>query len=530
MFKALLKKQLLESIAFLSYGKDGKKRTLQKSAGFAVLLLFAFLSLGSIFYLFGQQLCAPFVVGLKTPWLYFAFMGAIATAFGVIGSIFMAKSTLYEAKDNDLLFSMPIPSWMVLFSRMVGLYIVALLFEALVMLPAILAYCIEIEFSFLVVASSLVALLIMPFGALAICCMLGWLLAIVAAKLPWKNLLTVILSIAFMVGYFIVCSKMNEYLALAIANGGKVAEVMKTWLFPFWKLGLACSGDWLAMGLYALLFLAAFALVYAVISVTYLRLATANKGSKKAKYKGKNYRQTPVVGTLLKKELQRFTKKPMIALNALLGAIFLLVLPFVALFFPDFRKMILEIEGTDELFAMILACVLCAIVGTNIVSGASISLEGDSLWILQSLPVSTGKILYAKALFQWLVTGIPATFCAIFLCILYQIGFWYALCAWLCVMAFVTLGAVLGLTLNLLMPNLHWKNELAAVKQSGAAMLSMLLGWVMLALLVGGYIWFGHAMFACGYMLVAIAFLSAVSGLLVWWIGKKGCKIFQRLS
>ncbi len=42
-------------------------------------------------------------------WLYFGLMGVLVFALCFVGSVFITQNQLYEAKDNDLLLSMPIP-------------------------------------------------------------------------------------------------------------------------------------------------------------------------------------------------------------------------------------------------------------------------------------------------------------------------------------------------------------------------------------------------------------------------------------
>ena len=59
---------------------------------------------------------------------------------GVVGSVFITYSTLYQAKDNDLLLSMPIPVSKILFTRLFGVYVMGLLFEVLVMIPALIVW------------------------------------------------------------------------------------------------------------------------------------------------------------------------------------------------------------------------------------------------------------------------------------------------------------------------------------------------------------------------------------------------------
>ena len=115
MIKALLKKQLLGALAVFTMGKDGKKRSPKLAIGFAILIVYAVGACGYMFWMIADTLCKP-LADAGMAWVYFAFMGTIATGFGLIGGIFTAKARLYEAKDNDLLLAMPIPSWMILFS------------------------------------------------------------------------------------------------------------------------------------------------------------------------------------------------------------------------------------------------------------------------------------------------------------------------------------------------------------------------------------------------------------------------------
>ncbi len=517
----------MESVAFLFYGKDGKRRSTGALLGFAGLLLLGVVSFFFLFYEFSSFLCVA-LVGQGLGWTYFALNGAMATALGVVGSIFAAKTKLYEAKDNDLLFSMPIPAWEVLFSRILGLYLFILAFETLAFAPAIVCYLVEIGFSTGVLFGGLLSLLIMPFGALSICLVLGWVLAVIAAKLPAKNLMTVLATVAFLAAYFVLYYKMNDLLTYVLMNGGAVAGAMKVWLFPFWKMGLGCEGDFLALLLYALIFLAAFALTYFVVSKTYLRLVTANRGGKKAQYRSKAQKQGSWLSALLKKEGMRFTKNPMVVMNCCLGALFCLILPFLLLFSTELRETIALVQE-DELFALILAALLCAVQSMNTVAVCSVSLEGENLWIVRSLPVSTEKILLAKGGFHFLTTAIPAVFAAVFMGILLKIQVGFIVLLTVFTILFAAFSAVFGLLINLKMPNLHWTNEVVAVKQSVAVIVSMFADWGVLGLLVGGYFLFGQYLFAGGYFLVSGVLLAAACVLLVVWLSTRGKKIFEEL-
>ena len=526
MIKALLKKQLLESLAFFIQGKNGKRRSAGVIVAFSLLMVYAFGAVGFLFWTIADMLCRPLVQADLT-WVYFAFMGTVSTGLGIVGGIFTAKVKLYEAKDNDLLLSMPIPAWAVLLSRMAGLYLFTLFFEALVFVPTAICYFMTAGFTFSAFICWLAVLLLMPLGALAICCVLGWLIAVVASKIPVKNIVELVLSIGFMIAYFALYSKINDYLTYVLTHGEAVGRVMKTTLYPFSQLGLACTGNGLSLLLFALIFAGVFALVYAVISFTYLRLATANRGSLKAKYTGKGYKGRSLLGALVQKECLRYFKNAMIALNCFLGSVFFLLLPFVALFDLESFRQLSTVSG--EVFPLILAALLCAVGSTNLITSSSVSLEGDSLDTLRVLPIKTEKILFAKGAFHMLATGVPAAFCAGFLCGVFKQNAGLCAAILLAVLLFIAFCAAGGLAVNLLLPNMNWTNEVAVVKQSASTLVSMFGAWGTVALFVGGYFLFGKYLPAWGYLLVCSAVLALFCGALAVWIKKKGVKIFERL-
>nr|MBR6778196.1 hypothetical protein [Clostridia bacterium] len=526
MVKALLKKQLLESLAFFIQGKNGKRRSTAMIVGFAALMIYAFGAVGFMFWSIADMLCAPLVQG-GMAWVYFAFMGTLATGVGIVGGIFTAKAKLYEAKDNDLLLSMPIPSWAVLLSRMAGLYLFVFLFEGLVFVPAIARYFTVAGFATLPLLCSLMVLFVMPLGALAICCILGWLIALITSKIPVKNLIDLVFSVAFLVTYFALYSKINEYMGYVISHGETVGGVMKTTLCPFSQLGLACTGKGVALSLFLLIFAGLFALVYLVLSTTYLRLATANKGSFKVKYTGKGYKGKSVFSTLLQREAWRYLKNAMVALNSFLGSVFFILLPIALLFdLETFRQFALALE---KYFPLLLAAILCAVGSTNLITSASVSLEGDSLDVIRVLPIKTEKILLAKIAFHLLTTAIPATVSVVMLAILFKLSVGVAATVLVSVLLFIALCAFGGLTANLLLPSLKWTNEVAVVKQSVSTLVSMFGGWGAVALFVGGYFLFGKYLPAWGYLLVCSAVLALCVAGLWLWIKKKGVKRFEGL-
>ncbi len=528
MFKALLKKQLMESFSFITQKKDGEKRSLLSTVGFALLLLFGVGSLGFSMWLICDALCTPLATqGFGAT--YLAFASILAFAFGIIGTVFTAKIKLYEAKDNDMLLAMPIPSWLILFSRMIGLYLFTLLFEGIVFVPATLCYFVKVDCTLPMVIGSLLSLLIMPLATLAICSVLGWLLALAEAKLPVKNLFAYIFSIGLFVGIMILETKLDDYLLLLATNGEGATLTMKKYLYPFYEVGRACAGNWLSLLISAGIFIGIFALVYFVLSKTYLGIATANKGSKKSKFKAKGYKQGTVVGTLLNKEFKRYFNNPMVVLNCFLGSIFCLVLPFLLLFGGDLVGTLQGQSGLEELMALLFLMMILALSSMDMVASSSISLEGENIWILHTLPVSTETVFFAKGLFHFITQAIPALFATVFLAILFKVGVGLAICMCLTTVVYCIFSACVGLSINLKLPNLSWTSELVPIKQGFSSLIASFGSMAVIGLLVGGWFWFGKYLPAWGYMLTCSFLLAGISGLLCLWLSKGGKKIFEKL-
>ena len=88
--------------------------------GMTVLFILLFAYVGVVFcgmfaLMFSKLAPAYHTAGLD--WLYFATAGLMALGLSVFGSVFATQSPIYDAKDNGLLLSMPIPPRTILLSR-----------------------------------------------------------------------------------------------------------------------------------------------------------------------------------------------------------------------------------------------------------------------------------------------------------------------------------------------------------------------------------------------------------------------------
>ena len=88
------------------------------TVGMAILWVFVGLSFMVMFGSVFGMLAEPFHA-MGFDWLYMTLAFLMCSMFMLLGTVFLAKSMLFEAKDNALLLAMPIPSTIVLCARMI---------------------------------------------------------------------------------------------------------------------------------------------------------------------------------------------------------------------------------------------------------------------------------------------------------------------------------------------------------------------------------------------------------------------------
>jgi len=141
-------------------------------------------------------------------------------------------------------------------------------------------------------------------------------------------------------------------------------------------------------------------------------------------------------------------------------------------------ELLAEAFGMPELFAAraALPFVLAWIVSMSTTTGSAISMEGKTLWIVKSMPVTARDWLAGK-LFVDLMLAVPMTIIG---GALVAVGIRASLleALWLLAvpLAYALCFGVFGLWVNIRMPKLDWQNEAEVVKQSMAAMIVVFVG------------------------------------------------------
>lgn len=529
MLKALLKKQMLEFFSgFMLKGKDGKSRGAGAKAGAVVLMLFIGLTFFGMFFSFSFMMVP--VIESGNGELYISVSGILSVLMGLMGSVFLAYNSLYEAKDNDMLLSMPVLPSMILFSRMAGLYITTFIFEMLVLIPSAIVYFMTAGFSAISFALYFIGILILPLFSLSVAFVLGFFIALFASKIRNKSLITVAFSVAFFCVYYFSMMKIGDIVNILIYRSDIVTVFIKKWLYPFYLLGKGINGDVTSFAIFAVITFAVFGVICLILSRTFFKLATVNKGQKKLKYKEKKAKQSSAKLAYFKKELLFFKNTPVYILNCSFGSLMLLV---VSIIFAVKKETLsaLMIQNGFPVFSLplIMGIALCLAASGNNLSSVSVSLEGRNIYLLHSFPGDTRDIFFGKIMLHTAVTGIPLVIGNIIVCISLEAELITALLLVIFSVLFTAVLAETGLIINLLFPKMEWTNETVPVKQSLSSVLGMFSGFAYGFVLLFSGIVTAELLSMQEFLLIAVVLFSLLAVFLTRWLGTKGIKKFMQL-
>ena len=532
MLKTLLKKQLLElNRSFFYDQKKGKSRSKASSALFIALYALLMVGvLGGVFTMLAVSTCGALLLA-DMGWLYFLLFSMISVMLGVFGSVFNTYSALYMAKDNDLLLSMPIPTRYILITRLLGVYLMGLMFSAVVIVPAVIVYLVVAPLTLSAVVGCLLLVVQISVLVLILSCALGWVVAKISLKLKNKSFITVIISLAFFAVYYFVCFRANQWISQFVANAAVYGEAIMEAAHPLYVIGRMGEGDWSSILLVVAVTAALFVLTWRLLSRSFIGIATATGQTVRVKYKRTAAKEKSVSGAMLGKELDRFFSSPNYMLNCGLGTVVLPIAGVVLLI-----KGGSMVEILNEIFAARAGCagavicgIVCAAAGMNDMAVPSVSLEGKSLWIAQSLPVSPWIAVRAKLRVHLLLTGIPALFCAVCGAIVMGGSIAESVLTVAFAAVFILLSACFGLMLGILKPNLTWTSEIVPIKQSGSIMVAMLVSWLYALAFAGLYIWAGWKLGLAAYLAIAVAVTSVLAAAAYRWLHIQGSDHYAHL-
>ena len=355
-----------------------------------------------------------------------------------------------------------------------------------------------------------------------------------AKKSKKKNsFITVLVSLLFIGGYYFVYFKANILIQNLLTNAQTYGDKIKGAAYILYLFGRIGEGSWLSAAIFLAVAAVLFALVWLVLSRSFLRIATSSgAGTGKARYVERTAKEKTAFRALLAKEFTRFTSSPNYMLNC---GFSILMIPVAGVALLLKGKMICDavngtLSGRPDVAAVLICIMLCLITAMIDPAAPSVSLEGKSLWIAQSLPIQPKTVLRAKAAMQLILTEIPMLFAGICAAIIIPSSASVKVMVCVTPLVYGVFSALFNMVIGVRMPLLNWTNETVPIKQSGSVIVALLGGWGIAVVPGGLYLLAGYHIGAAAYLLLCTVLFAALSACMLRWLDRKGSRIFSALA
>lgn len=527
----LLKVQLMSYFGInkaLRSGNSKDKNRLMGRAALSVLLV-GYFAWFSYFYSNGiaQTMLATGGEMAAVP----AIIYAAASLFMLITGIYSGGKTLFAYKDYDQVMSMPVSVAAVAASRIILMYTYQLLFTVILILPAGIVYSMYVQVGPAFWAVYLVCMLLTPCIPLIISAALGTVITALSSRFGrMGTAVNIVLSMVFVLAVVFAPGLLpGNGTDMSVLISGVVGTVQSSWPLARMFVRAVCELDGLSIVAFCALsvgFMAAFSLL---IAVRYRQLCSRVASAGGTVKRGRaDVREAPPLKALYVREVKRYFSSSIYVMNTIIGLV-LAVVACAALLAAGGVSSLAggEYAVLGDILAPIAPLVVSAMVCMSTTTGSAISLEGEQLWIIKSMPISVKKIFLAKVLVNLSLTIPAAAVCAVLLALALGTNAVQSILLFIIPAVYAVFSALFGLFINLRIPKLNWTNEAQVVKQSMASMISML-GTMLLVIVIAGVCMASPKPEVLASVTTLAPLLAAV--IICIYLDKNGERVFKQLG
>lgn len=423
----------------------------------------------------------------------------LTTILTLVEGIYKSQGILFDAKDNDLLFALPIEKSKILFVRIFKLLSFQFLYNALFMIPAYIVYIYYEHPGISFYLISILMTFLLPIIPTVISSIIGYIVKAVSVKFKAKKIVQTVFTMIIFFGIFYISLNTQGILENIINNAESINAVIKKVYYP--------AGAYIDLiqnfNLPTLLILIAINIVPLVIFImiaSKFYFGIISKSSEKGKSKKIKSIESKVkvkskLSALVSKELKRYFSSTVYIFNTSFGLILLLIITIaMSVNINGVINTITEGEGMGfdiiPIMPKIFFCLVTYTACMTSITSSSISLEGKSFNITKSLPISVDTILLSKILMSCIITMPVILISDLIFFIAFQVGIIDILFILTISILMPILIAIIGLFTNLKYPKMNASSDTEVVKQSMSTTIAvfsgMILGLVFAVLMVAG--------------------------------------------
>lgn len=461
-----------------------------------------------------------------------------------VEGIYKSGSLMYNCKDDDLLFSLPIPKRTILFIRILKFYLFELAFNSLFILPVMIAYIRWAEnLNGTYFLASFIMLFLLPIIPIVLSCLFGAIISSVSSRLKHKNIAQTVVSMLFIVAILFISLQSDKALDYLVQHATSINDVITRIYYPAGVyVNLVTNfhiGDLL---IFILVNILAFAITIYLLSIFYFKTNSKIKNvatSKDSNKKGIIIKKRSQTAALIKKELNTFFQTPVFIINSGFALVlYILVVIIICIKFEKILPILTSKEGGLGLSktlinnnkSILIFCILSITAYMTSITNSVISLEGRNINILKSLPTKVKTILMSKIYACMVITTPILLGGIIVLSIKFHIGIIETILLLILSILVPLVSHFIGILVNLKYPKLDYENETEVIKQSTSSFLSVIIGMVLAVASVGLIMKIIGSIDSLVLLLIITIIYIILDGILYMYLVKKGKKEFYNLT
>ncbi|MCI7792512.1 MAG: hypothetical protein MR531_17375 [Lachnospiraceae bacterium] len=460
----------------LRYTKDKGKRA--RFIGLSIVWIMLIIMAVGYVAAFSYGLASMEMVEIVPMYLY-----AVASLLILIFSFFKAGNTLFAMKGYEMLISLPVSRASIIISRFACMYLMNLLMELIIMIPGLVVYGYFATPSVAVYVVFLLGSLFLPLLPLTISSVLGAVITAISSRTRHKSLVETVLMLIVVIGALggslFLSDNESQFTEVMLKNMAETLSVQIGGMYPpsIWFQN-ALSGDLGSLGLLLGIPTVIFVAFVAILQKYFQMICAAiHAVSAKNNYKMTKLQRSSHITALWHKELKRYFASSIYVTNTVVGYV-MAVLVSAGILFMGIGQIEAAL-GIPDIGPVIIKCLpfgLSCLLCMTSISACSISMEGNTFWQIQTLPVTAKEFYDSKILANLSVAAPFYLVSVILLGLAVKPSAWELI--WLLVIpdCYVIFSCVVGITVNLTFPVLKWDNEVRIVKQSASMLVTMLVG------------------------------------------------------
>lgn len=472
---SLLKAALSQDMNMFKYSAKRNSSKIKKIMFPIFLFVLVSFSIGTYAYMIAEKL-APF----NLTYVMLSMFVIMVTMLTFIGGIYKSQGILFDAKDNDLLFSLPIKRTQILFVRIFKLYLFEFIYNLMFILPALCVYGYFVKPSISFYILSILMTILIPIIPAVISCFIGYLIKLLSAKSKKKRLIQTILSGIVFIAFFYLSFNIETFIENIADKATSINDMLTKIYYP---LGLYINliTNFKILDLLKLLLVNIIPLLIFIMigSIYYFKIIFKSKEISiiKKTRKGRIKSRKPII-SLARKELKRYLSSPIYMFNTGFGLLILITFT-IYLCYKGGSALSINFENfnfSDVPISVFYYFFILVVGFLTSISSSSISLEGKTMNITKSLPVSEIDILNSKILACFIIELPFMLFSSLLFFIRFKVTFFYIILILLISILSIFINATIGLIVNLKYPKMNASNDTEIVKQSISSVISVFIG------------------------------------------------------